>query len=130
MSIFSHALVFARTFNQLVKINLCFKLKRNSFSKKKKKKKKIQWKCFSVSYNFFNKFAIESSSNTVLLFNNTGCTCNLVGWNGDPCVSSGKCTCKNGYTGAKCSSCSSGFYRLSSNQECKGIWYFNRYSNF
>ena len=56
-----------------------------------------------------------------LLFNNTGCNCNLVGWNGDPCVSSGKCTCKNGYTGAKCNSCSSGFYRLSSNQECKGI---------
>ena len=42
------------------------------------------------------------------------CNCDENGASSTLCSSSGQCTCKTGYTGQTCSSCSSGYYKSGS----------------
>ena len=45
----------------------------------------------------------------------SACNCYSTGSSSVSCSSSAQCTCKTGYTGKTCSSCSSGYYRSGSN---------------
>ena len=47
------------------------------------------------------------------------CVCDSIGSNSSQCGLTGVCPCKEGYTGDKCDTCKSDYYR-NGNGECEG----------
>ena len=58
---------------------------------------------------------LQNNRNKMFVIQFLACNCVASGSSSTSCSSSGQCSCKAGYTGKTCSSCSSGYYRSGSN---------------
>ena len=64
--------------------------------------------------SFFKIYNIHINRHKMCAINFSACNCYSTGSSSSLCSSSAQCSCKTGYTGKTCSSCSSGYYKSGS----------------
>ena len=70
-------------------------------------------KCEHVPSNEVHNFLLETKALKL-----AACNCSATGSVSSMCDDTGKCTCKTGYSGNKCSECKSGYYKDDASGEC------------